>query len=66
MNPRDRLVEALIRGVSMASFLGRSACVAAECGNEELAYHAARMSWKWATWAAEDAERLSAWLEVAR
>lgn len=66
MTAWERRIDGLIRDATMASFLGSRACVEAECGNEELAYHAARMSWKWATWAAEDAERLSAWLEVAR
>jgi len=56
----------LITFASMAGLLGGRACVEAECGNADLAYDIARAAWKWATWAADDADRLSAWLEVAR
>ena len=63
MRAWDRRIDTLMRNATMAAFLGRHACVSAECGNEELAYHAARMAWKWAMWAAEDAVVLSMRLE---
>lgn len=66
MKVRDVRVRMLLTHATTASLLGCRACVEAEYGNEEMAYHAARMAWRWATWAAEDADRLSASLEATR
>ena len=55
----DPSLSRLLTESSMASHLGTRAVVFAEDGNEELAYHAAKMSWKWATWALTTASSLA-------
>lgn len=49
----------LLTESSTAAFLGTTSAAAAQGGNDVIAYYAAKMSWKWATWALESASALA-------
>lgn len=58
MSPLDRdsafSAKLMVRHLITAAYLGSQAVSFSGQGREDFAYHAARLSWKWATWALED------------